>query len=103
VAVQPRRKDRMVSKNLRSDKPTEADIEMAVRTVEGIPNAMDMDLSGVDPEPTSLDICSEGSDSVADARCSNHQHVMDQCIICGQPLAEDCDSRHGSSSRSVPS
>ena len=93
----------MMLKNRQAKRPTTAEIEMALRAVEGIPNAMDMDLSGVDPEPTSLDICSEGSDSVADARCSNHQHVMDQCIICGQPLAEDCDSRHGSSSRSVPS
>ncbi len=79
----------MVTKNLQARRPTTAEVEMAVRAVDGIPNAMDMDFTGVDPDPTSLDIGSEGSDSVADARCSNHQHLVDQCIICGQPLAED--------------
>jgi hypothetical protein len=79
----------MVCKNLQSNKPTSADIEMAVRAVEGVPNAMDMDFSGVDPDPTSLDIVPEGNGLVTDETGSDSEYLADDCIVCGQQVAED--------------
>jgi hypothetical protein len=78
----------MIVKN-RQAKMTTDDIEMAVRAVEGIPNAMDMDFSGVDPDPTSLDLAAEGDGFFEDSKYSNHQHLVDECIACRQPLAEE--------------
>jgi hypothetical protein len=60
---------------------------MAVRAVEGIPNAMDMDFTDIDPDPTSLDLAPDGIGVGTDAECSNHQYLVDECIVCGQPLA----------------
>ena len=56
----------MARKNLRGKMPTRAEVEMAVRAVEGVPNAMDMDYSEVDPDPTSLDIVPEGEGFAGD-------------------------------------
>jgi hypothetical protein len=61
---------------------------MAIRLVEGIPNAMDMDYSWVDTDPTSLDLGAEGNGCATDEMRSNHQHSVDECIVCGQRLAE---------------
>jgi hypothetical protein len=79
----------MAFKNLNANKPATAEIEMAVRAVEGVPNAMDMDFSGVDPDPTSVDIAPEGNGVVTEETGSDDQHVVDECIICGQPVAEE--------------
>lgn len=61
---------------------------MAVRADEGVPNAMDMDYSGLDPEPTSLDIAPEGDGLVTDETGSDSQHVVDESIVCGQTAVE---------------
>ncbi len=79
----------LVFKNLQAKKLSRAEIDMAVRAVEGIPNAMDMDFSGIDPDLTSLDVVMEGNDFVTGSRRSNHQHLLDRCIVCCQPLADD--------------
>jgi hypothetical protein len=57
---------------------------MALRAVEGIPNAMDMDFSGVDPDPTSLDLGAEGDGFATDEMWPNHQRRVDECIVCGR-------------------
>ncbi|MGD1157988.1 MAG: hypothetical protein ABSA41_19485 [Terriglobia bacterium] len=62
---------------------------MAIRAVEGIPNAMDMDFASVDPDPASLDIASEENGFATDETGSDNQHVADENIVCGQPLAEN--------------
>jgi hypothetical protein len=78
----------MIPRNIQAKKPANADIEMAVRAVEGVPNAMDMDLSGIDPEPTFLDLATAGDGLVTDERRLDHQHRAEECIVCGQPLDE---------------
>jgi hypothetical protein len=55
----------MMLKNRQAKRPTKAEIEMAIRAVEGIPNAMDMDFASVDPDPTSLVLGPECDDSGA--------------------------------------
>jgi hypothetical protein len=87
--IQVRGTRQMVLKNLQAKRLTRAEVEMAVRAVEGIPNAMDMDFAGVDPDRTSLDVAPEGHDSVAGVRCFDHRHVVGACIVCGQRLPKD--------------
>jgi len=66
-------------------KPANVEVEMAVGAVERIPNAMDMDFADVDPDPTSLDLATDGTDESR----PNHQHPAEECILCGQALGED--------------
>jgi len=79
----------MVLKNQQAKMLTTAEVEMAVRAVEGIRNAMDMDFSGVDPDPTSLDIAPEGNGVVTEETGSDCEYPADECIVCGQAVAED--------------
>lgn len=37
-------------------KPEETALDLAVAAVEGNPNPLDMDMKGIDPAPTSLDL-----------------------------------------------
>jgi len=62
---------------------------MAVRAVEGVPHAMDMDFASVDPDPTSLDIAPEGDGIATDEIWPNRRHPVDECVVCGQPLADE--------------
>lgn len=77
----------MASKNLRAKMPTKAETEMANRAVDGIPNAMDMDFASVGPDPTSLDIASEENGFATDETGSDNQHLADENIVCGRPVA----------------
>ena len=70
----------MVLKNIRNKRLNGGDIEMAVRAVEGIPNAMDKDFGGVDPDPTSLDVAPEGREFVEGPVYSTDP--VDGCVIC---------------------
>lgn len=49
---------------------------------------MDIDYSWVDTDPTFLDLGAEGNGCAADEMRSNHQHSVDECIVCGQRLPE---------------
>jgi len=62
----------MVIKNLQARNPTIAEVEMAVRAVEGVPNAMDMDFADIDPDPTSLDLAAEDDSTAMDERWPDH-------------------------------
>jgi hypothetical protein len=37
-------------------KPEKSDVDLAVAALEGNPNPLDMDMKGIDPAPTSLDL-----------------------------------------------
>lgn len=70
-------------------------VELAVAAVDG--NASPMDLDDLDPAPTALDPPREGDDRFTGETCSNPpctRRAVDECIICGQPLCEDC-AGHG--------
>jgi hypothetical protein len=53
---------------------------MALRAVEGIPNAMDMDFDGVDPDPTSLDIAPEGDGFATDETWPNYRRFRTSAL-----------------------
>jgi hypothetical protein len=61
---------------------TESIAELAVAALDGNPNPLDMDLSGIGESPSDLDL--EGSQEAmrSDPRRS-------ECIICGQPPCDD--------------
>jgi hypothetical protein len=67
----------MVLKNFQAKKLTAVEIEMAVRVVEGIPNAMDMDFGDIEPDPTSLDIAPEADGFGTEETGSDNQHLAD--------------------------
>ena len=48
---------------------------MAVRAVEGVPNTMEMDYSGIEPDPTSQDLGTEGEGLATDETWPDHQRT----------------------------
>jgi len=85
----------MANRNLQPKKLTRADVETAVRAVEGFPNTMDMNFDSVDPDPTSLNLGVESDGSVVGESSSNYQRSVGECILCGQPLTEESDLASG--------
>ena len=78
----------MAARNQQPNKPGNPDVELAIAALDGNPNPLDMAMEGIDPDPTSLDL--EGSQQ---AMCSSPRRprpAEDNCIICGQPVCEDC-------------
>jgi hypothetical protein len=49
---------------------------------------MDTEFALIDPGPTSLDIVPDGIGVGTDEMWRNRQHSVDDCIVCGRPLAE---------------
>jgi hypothetical protein len=72
-------------------KPKESVVDLAIAAIEGNPNPLDMDLTGIDPAPTSLDLPEQkpyGRDEQRNPRCASP--AVDACAWCGQPICEDC-------------
>jgi hypothetical protein len=46
----------MMARNPQPKKPEESAVELAVAALDGNPDPLDMDMSGIDPAPTSLDL-----------------------------------------------
>ena len=46
----------MVEETRSPKKPEKSAVELAVAALDGNPNPLDMDMSGIDPAPTSLDL-----------------------------------------------
>lgn len=63
--------------------------ELAVGVLDGNPNPIDLDATGIDPAPTSLDLPEEEHQEMcSNPRCTHH--AVDECTACGSPLCEDC-------------
>lgn len=72
-----------------SKKRRESIVELVVAALDGTPNPLDMDISGIDPDRTSLDLPEEKSQ----ATCSNPRCLhaaVDRCPECGCPICADC-------------
>ncbi len=50
----------MVVRNPRPRKPDQSAVELAIAALDGSPNPLDMDMMGIDPDPTSLDLTLAG-------------------------------------------
>ncbi len=60
----------------------------AVAALDSSVNPMDMDMGGIDPAPTSLDLPEkEDHEMLPNPGCTHS--AVDACIICGQPLCQD--------------
>jgi hypothetical protein len=69
--------------------PKESVAELAVASLDGTPNPLDMDFSGVGESPSDLDL--DDADEAAICSKPRRSHpAADTCIICGQPVFEDC-------------
>jgi hypothetical protein len=78
----------MMTRNPQSKKPRDTDMELAIAALDGNPNPVDMDMTGIDPAPTSLDLDEgEKSEMCSTPPCS--RPAVDECMICGQPLREE--------------
>ncbi len=60
--------------------PVRSAVKMAIAAVEGSGHPFDLDVRGLDPSPTSLDL--DGKEAAA---CAHHRYV---CALCGQPYRE---------------
>lgn len=66
-----------------SKKPKESVMDMAVAVLDGNPHPLDMEMEGIDPSPTSLDMPEEKYQEMC-SRCS--RPAVDACAACGSPL-----------------
>jgi hypothetical protein len=74
-------------------KPEQSAVDLAIAAIEGRPNPLDMDMTGIDPDPTSLDLPQEGDGYFTGEMCSNPRctrRTVDACSGCGSPLCEEC-------------
>jgi hypothetical protein len=81
----------MVVRNQRRKKPKTCRVQLAIAAVEGSVHPLDLDVRDLDPSPISLDLPA----TQEAATCSHHRRMgpaEDQCILCGQPVCEDCVS-----------
>ena len=63
----------------------ESAAELAVGALEGNPNPIDMDMRGIDPAPTSLDMPEEEYDETrSNPRCA--PSALGVCRECGRPF-----------------
>ena len=68
-------------------------VELAVAAVvDGNPNPLDEDMSGIDPDRTSLDLPDGGHQETC-SRCS--RPAVENCPACGSPVCGDCDGCTG--------
>jgi hypothetical protein len=67
--------------------PAISDVDLAIAALDGNPNPLDVDMSAVDPDPTSLDLPYEEHGETC-SLCS--RPAVDQCPECGSPLCGNC-------------
>ena len=83
----------MAVRNPQPKEPDKSAVELAVAALDGNPNPVDMDMNGIDPAPTSLDLPQEGDGYFTGEMCSNPRctrRTVDACSGCGSPLCEEC-------------
>jgi len=81
----------MALRNQQHKKPKICPVQMAVAAVEHDGSVMDLPVEGFDPSPTALDL----DDADENGFCSEprrSRRAVNECIICGSPLCEDCVS-----------
>ena len=70
--------------------PKEPAVELAVGAVlDGSTNPLDMDMRVIGESPTDLDL-DDGQDVEMHLNRRCIHHTQDACIICGQPVCDDC-------------
>jgi hypothetical protein len=69
--------------------PKETTLELAVASLDGTPNPLDMDFSGVGESPSDLDLVDAEETEICSKPRRSHP-AAETCIICGQPVCEDC-------------
>ena len=67
--------------------PKESALVLAIAAVEGQPNAMDMDMAGIDPSPGALDLPEQEQLGVC-SRCG--RRAVGRCPECGSPVCCRC-------------
>jgi hypothetical protein len=78
----------VIVRNPRPRKPEQSAVEMALAAIEGRPSPLDdADMETVNPDPSSLDLPEEYEEMCSPRRT---HPAADACIICGQPLCDDC-------------
>ena len=80
----------MIARKAQRKIPITSAVKMAIAAVEDDPNPLDMDLRGLDPAPTSLDLPEQKAYGGAcpNSRCA--RPPVEACAECGQPLCKDC-------------
>lgn len=81
----------MIVRNPRRKKPKTCPVELAVKAVKHDGSAMDLPVEGFDPSPIALDLDDAEEAEIWPAPRSSRP-AADACIICGQPVCEDCVS-----------
>jgi hypothetical protein len=79
----------MELRNQQHKKPKTCPVQLALAAVEHDGSVMDLPIEGFDPSPTALDL----DDADENGICLEPRRscpAADACIICGQPLCDDC-------------